>query len=869
MNRIPPIDMFSFWIGFIVASIFWAIISALRPSLRNAIAAIKKQREEAKLRVGSNIEDSHRRNIYNQTQEMHLAASLFSLNEIAIEPRLMAPLAQIEPGMDPHHESMVEKTLPYLPESPEMSAFYGAPGLGLAEALSGKVNIIITGQPGSGKSTALAHLACQIAEQHPSAASLHERIPFLMHVADLGLPIAEAKKAEDLLAPIIETQSAPMRILDRSRVPNFVQYAFQSGRALLLLDGLDEMPQPQIQEASAYLRLLLRAYPQTRILVAGAPEYIDGLLQLGFVPLALQAWTPQQQQEYLQKWDSLWGQYVRDEAWAQTAPAVDNLLLKRWLAQDNLGLTPLEYTLKIWAAYAGDVRGPNIPDHIEAHIRRLSPGNIPSEALQLLAAQSSLNQMAAFEEKQAREWVKAFEQVIAQDTPEPEPVVETETGEPESESTVETEAGEPESVPETVQKEENKKEPAKKSASVTDTSLVGKLAGSGLLKKLPQNRFCFSHPAFAAYLTGQALRSPGAAEPILKQPAWSGRTQVMRYLAAFTDATPLIQTLLNEEDDPILLRPQRQIAMLVRHAPRNAPWRNSAIASLLEVLQNDEHPLALRGEIISAFALTGDPHIAALFRQLLQSPSDKLRQLAALGLGLMRDAKSVDALTNLLAMSVGRTQSAACLALVAIGTPSALENVATALLQGDEDLRQSAAEALANDPNEGREALREGIASEDILLRRAIVYGLARIPEEWAEELLQKTQIEDTQWVVRNVAVELLESRKRLNPRIPRRLQEPSEMPWLVEFAGRQGMGISPGQAATDMLIQAFKGENPEEQRAALAFLRHKPSEGIIGMLYNAYYVIDHPQREMVYQTLKEYASGGVQLPAPMQFGLG
>ncbi|MFO7584152.1 MAG: NACHT domain-containing protein, partial [Anaerolineales bacterium] len=625
MNRLPPIDMLSFWIGFIVASIFWAIISALRPSLRNAIAAIKKQREEAKLRVGSNIEDSHRRNIYNQAQEMHLAASLFSLNEIAIEPRLMAPPAQIEPGMDAHHQSMVEKTLPYLPESPEMSAFYGAPGLGLAEALSGKVNIIITGQPGAGKSTALAHLACQIAEQHPAAASLHERIPFLLHVSDLGLPLAEAKKPEDLLAPIVETQSARMRILDRSRVPNFVQYAFQSGRALLLLDGLDEMPQPQIQEASAYLRLLLRAYPQIRILVAGAPEYIDGLLQLGFVPLALQAWMPQQQQEYLQKWDSLWGQYVRDESWAQTAPAVDNLLLKRWLAQDNLGLTPLEYTLKIWAAYAGDVRGSNIPDHIEAHIRRLSPGNIPSEALQLLAAQSSLNQMAAFEEKQAREWVKAFEQVIAQDTPEPEPAAETETGEAESEPTVETEAGEPESAPETVQEE---KEPAKKSASVTDTSLVGKLAGSGLLKKLPKNRFCFSHPAFAAYLTGQALRGPGAAEPILKQPAWSGRTQVMRYLAAFTDATPLIQTLLNEEDDPILLRPQRQIAMLVRHAPRNAPWRNSAIAGLLEVLQNDEHPLALRGEIISAFALTGDPHIAALFRQLLQSPSDKLRQLA-------------------------------------------------------------------------------------------------------------------------------------------------------------------------------------------------------------------------------------------------
>jgi HEAT repeat protein len=855
MNRLPPIDMLSFLIGFIVASIFWAIISALRPSLRNAIAAIKKQREESKIRASSNIEDSHRRIIYNQTQEMHLAASLFSLGEILIEPRLIAPPAQIEPGMDPHHEDMVEKTLPYLPESPEMSSYYGAPGLGLAEALSGEVNIVITGQPGTGKSTALATLAYQIVEQHPSAFGMHERIPFLLHVSELGLPLAEVKKPEDLLAPILEAQSARARVFERHRIPNFVQYAFKSERALLLLDGMDEMPQPQVQETSAYLRLLLRAYPQTRIAVAGAPEYIDGLLQLGFVPLALQAWTPQQQEEYLGKWDSLWGQYVKDESWAQTAPVVDNLLLKRWLSQENLGLTPLEYTLKIWAAYAGDVRGPNIPDQIEAHIRRLSPGNIPSEALQILAAQSNLNQMATFEEKQAKEWVQSFEQVIEQAAPEPEP-----------EPSPETEASESESVPETAQEEG--KVQSKKAEPVVDTSLIGKLAKSGLLKKLPQNRFCFSHPVFAAYLAGQALSGPGAAEPILKQPAWSGRTQVMRYLATFTDATPLIQSLL-AENDPILLRPQRQIAMMVRHAPRNAPWRNSAIASLLEILQNDDHPLVLRAEIVSAFAMTKDPHIAALFRQLLHSPSDPLRRLAALGLGLMRDTKSVDALANMLAMNTGPSQSAACLALVAIGTPTALENVATALLQGNEDLRRAAAEALANDPTEGREALREGITSEDILMRRAIVYGLARIPEEWAEELLQKIQVEDTQWVVSNAAVELLESRNRPNPRIPRRLTEPSETPWLVEFAGRQGMGISPGQIAMDILLQAFKGDNPEEQRAALSYLRHKPSEGIIGTLYHAYFVNDHPQKEMVYHILKEYASSGVQLPSPMQFGLG
>ena len=858
MNRLPQIDMLSFWIGAIVASIFWAMISALRPSLRTAIEALQKQREQAKLRSSSGIEDTHRKIVYRQTQEIHLAASLFSLDEIVLEPRLMAPPVQIEPGMAPHHEDIVEKTLPYLPEWPEFAAFYGAHSLSLAQAVSGDANIAIIGQPGTGKSTALAYLASQMVNRHPDAANLHERIPFLLHITDMGLPLSDPKKPEDLIAPIIEHQANRAPVFDTPRIPGFVQFAFQSGRALLLLDGLDEMPQAQIQEASVYLRQLLRAYPQTRVIAACGNEYIDGMLQLGFIPLALMSWSAKQQQEFLHKWDSLWQKYVKNESWAQSAPDVDNLLLKRWLAVDNLGLTPLEYTLKIWAAYAGDVRGPRPLDAIEAHIRRLTPANTPSEALHMIGAQSSLNNLATFQGEQAKEWVKAFDQTA--DTSQ-QPAV-SESGPP-----VEAEAAPAESAPEPVQQGEQKDQ-KKSPAPATNASLVSKLTASGLLKALPKNRLRFSHPIFGAYLAGQALRGPGMAEPILRQPIWSGRTQVLRYLAAFTDATPLIESLLSESD-PLLMRPQLNMARMLRDAPRSAPWRNVAIANLLEILQNEDNPLALRGQIMAAFALNNDPNIGALFRQLLQSPSDELRSLAALGLGLLRDIKAVDNLGYLLSQSTGQTQRAVCLALVSIGTAPALEAVATALLQGDEDLRQAAAEALANDPHEGREALREGINSDDILMRRAIVYGLARIPEDWAAELMQKTQIEDTQWVVRNVAVELLDSRARPDLHIPRRLTPPAETPWLIEFAGRQGMGISPGQVATDMLILAFKGDNDDEKRAALSYLRHTPSEGVIGELYRAYFSDNHEIKETVYHTLKDYARGGTQLPPTMQFGLG
>ena len=72
-----------------------------------------------------------------------------------------------------------------------------------------------------------------------------------------------------------------------------------------------------------------------------------------------------------------------------------------------------------------------------------------------------------------------------------------------------------------------------------------------------------------------------------------------------------------------------------------------------------------------------------------------------------------------------------------------------------------------------------------------------------------------------------------VNPRIPRPLKPPSETPWLIEFAGKQGMGISPGVPATDLLIKALKHGSAEERLASLAHLRRTPSEGVVKAMYD------------------------------------
>jgi len=155
------------------------------------------------------------------------------------------------------------------------------------------------------------------------------------------------------------------------------------------------------------------------------------------------------------------------------------------------------------------------------------------------------------------------------------------------------------------------------------------------------------------------------------------------------------------------------------------------------------------------------------------------------------------------------------------------------------------------------------------MLRRAVVHGLSRVEQPWALEKLQQMQVEDDQWAVRNLASQYLEQLTGSDPHVPRKLTTPSEAPWLIEYAGKQGKGIPRGGAATDILLSAFKNGNTEERLAALPYLKRVANEGIIGALYNALYGDDPEVREAAFYAIEEISANGIKLPHPNQFGLG
>ena len=847
----PKLDQLSFFLGFALGIFFYWLAGRVRPLLEQTRQNAKEQRAAAQIKRTSGLEDNHRRLTLRRAQGMHLAASLFSLDEILQEPRLLAPPVQVEPGVAGIQEDVISQTLPYMPMWPEIASIYRAPTLGLVEAITGGSNVVVVGAAGAGKTVALAYLASLAANlkvQVEAGGNRVDAVPYLYHVADLQFPHDGTK---DPLNIIINAASERAPMFDLGRLPEFINQTFKSGSALLLIDGFDEIePQTQTQVAE-WFTALNQAYPNIKIVTTGCANQLNGLVGLGFHPLVLTSWDARRTAQFIEQWGQLWSRTVALEAWSQTGPEqVDPLLLNSWLGYENANLTPFELTLKVWGAYAGDSLGPRVLDAIATHIRRVAPSGTPVAALELLAMQVVITSQPIFDSGKARSWVKQYD-VVDEVPAEGEDVIKMIT----SEKIALTDS----------QKIRLKKS---KAGEVPSTGLLGKLVESGLLVSHSNNKMRFLHPVLNGYLAGQAIGDNEADVTLAAQADWNGKTLAMYYLAARGDASAIADYMLKESTLP-LHSFTFTVARWLRDAPKQAAWRAKVFASLLNILKSEGQPTSLRAQAMAAFVVSGDPGAATLFRQLLSSRSFDVIPLAALGSGAMHDTKAIEMLEEIMQAPVGAVRRAVCLALVAIGVDKSLEAVARALLQGDEELRRAAAEAMANDPNEGYAMLKEGATLADIMLRRAVVHGLAHVEQPWAVEILQHMQVEDEQWAVRNLASQYLEQMTNTDPRVPHKLTAPSESAWLIAFAGKDGKGIPKGSPATDILLNAFKLGDTEQRLAALPYLKRVANEGIIGALYHALYGDDLEVREASFYALEEISANGSKLPHPNQFGLG
>jgi HEAT repeat protein len=831
------VEKISFWLGFLAGCLFWLLVRMLAPALTRMQQSMRARSKTSRSERMYASEIRLSNDILRLAQGWHVASPLFALDEILIPPRLLAPPIPPEAEDSAAFVDITDWAIPYTPDWPEMGSLYGAPTLSLAEALGRDANIAVIGEPGVGKSVALAHLACQVIRRAPEAAGLEDFMPLLVHAADLIIPPPEETNPEALLNTLINALSRHAESKTVAIIPKLLPLIFNRKTALLLLDGLDELPPALMDPIVEYLGKLLHAFPGTRIVTAAAPNYLDGLFKLNFFPLAIAIWNAEQRAEFLHRWGGLWDRFIAksDPAKAETCPS---LLLGGWLLNNTANLTPLELTLKVWAAFAGDSLGP-LPNHaIEAHIRRLTYHQSPKNrlALERLASQMALSMQPVADLKSVENWVPDMaEQALPQAQPAEEDFA--------------------------VQAPEHK-------GKVRLAGAMPNLIESGLVVNRLNDRVSIAHPALAGYLASLELGPSRVGEQIAAQPEWSGRSMVLHYLVIEDSQPAYLNALLQDEATDPLLRGLLSAGRWLREAPEDLPWISTVMRHLAACLQKENLPLGLRVRALSAMVSSGNPGVAVLLRQMLQSPRSDLRQMAALGMGYLGDPKAVSELIHILEEQRPGMMHAAALALARIGDKASLELIAETLLHGEETLRRAAAEALAINVEEGHPTLEEASALDDPLVRRSAVYGLARIKQPWSIMILEKIRSEEKQWVVQDVAIQSLDAMERPNPRIPTPLPDLTMTPWLISFAGERGMGVAPGKPAYELLFRALREGSDEQRLAALHYLTCKADENGLLPVYQTYYSNRGELQESALNAIWHIAAAGVFLPPPIQYGL-
>lgn len=837
--NIPHIEQFSFWVGFAFASLLWFLLRISRSTFNLLLQRINESKKEKYNNAVNIFEENYRNNLYQRVQGLHLAASLFSLDEVLIEPRLLSPPPRISPDEPEVSEDFVSGLVPYLPEWPEISAAFNAPTLSIANAISGNSDIVLIGQPGAGKSVALAYVASLLSQQSPEVGLKINTIPFLVDLADINF---SERKSKDGLALITECILGYYPNENLNRFTEFIKKTFVDGNALLLLDGTDELTSKTLIHAIEIIKSIKQTFPLSKIITTGTPEILNGLVTLNFIPFTLACWGPSNQKKFLAKWGNLWSHQVANDSRENSQnKSLDNLILNNWIFSLSPNFSPLEFTLFTWGCYAGDVKSGKILDSISSHIQRLKHKDSPNKAIELLALQMLYSSKPCFDLAEAKSWIKEFI---------PDEIF-------------------PETIPLDLKdfqekKSDNPKKEIKSNSQTPPKNLIHKLIESGLIIAHINNKLSFSHQVYGGYLAGIAMNNADI-DKVFELPDWSGKYLAMGYYATFHDGTLFANKLINSSKLP-LHRNIFIVSRWLRGASMDSPWRIHLMEKLVEIYKIPGQPLGLRGQALAALVRINDDGIRILLRQLLDSEDPDLLQLCILGVAILKDIKSIEKISGLLVHKSPNVVRAACLGLVTIGTQAALDQVANLLLHAEKEFRKIAAEALANDPYEGHSMLREGASLDDFLVRWAVVYGLGRISNSWAIDLISKLRLEDDQWIVRNAANEVMERKLHPIQPIPKRLPPPSECPWLIAFAAQKGLGISPTSPATEILLLALTEGTELEKLASLDYLRISSSPKIFPIFYRFLQSNDLIMREAIFRTLWEMAARGVIIPEPNIF---
>ena len=820
------VDPFSFALGFGTATGVSAVAWLSRKQLAGLREATGQRLENTRQIFGQAADERYRRELAQHLRQRHLAAALFPLDAVLIEPTLVpAPPPALPPVEGEPEAPDVFRVVPVFHDLPYSYAPYNIETLALEDLSKGDRHVAILGVSGLGKSTALVTLALmalgevrfetleelttQAIEEQETGLSEDERAlrarereemrararekwqETLEQRRKLFVAGAQEKDAEEAAQSLALDALLPILVDMRDLEFDPALYGHKDG-ALDPAEPLVRAAQGQVSAVTAQMlgTLLYPALETGRALVlldgydalsAEAREtyfpWLEQFLALyghnrvvisgpatGYAHLTALGFTP----TFLRAWRE--DEYARlvqrwAEAWhAHSGERPDPDVIHR-LTVGNRARPMVDVTLKIWAGLADDMRIAGRAGWYDALLHRLLP---------------EVEDFAPLAEFAARL---------------------TETGAPLPRADLLAELDD---------------------AAATAFDAANK---AGVLVGFADERYDFAHAQLTAYLAGQALiaAGPERAAEVALEPRWQ---DALSFAAAELDLMPAVQRRMESTPD-LLYSTLFGLTRWAPDAPPEAPWRGELFRRLGAAMMAPQQFPTVRERAMAAMIAAREPNVLFVFRQALRSVDADTRRLGCIGLGALGNEDAVDDLAAMMADREPRVQLAAGLALGAIGSEKAIELMIQALLQGSNDLRRAIAEALAALPGEGHQTLREAAQAEEIEIRRAAVFGLSRVRQPWAVSTLYRMMFEDSQWYVRSAAEDAFLVAQSPEHEGPRAYPEADTLSWLVQWAGERGQGVPAGEAARQVLARALQeAEPPYKVLAALTLgqLGHLPA---------------------------------------------